>query len=207
MKHLVTLLLLLAIPAGAQAVSFERNLKLGDRGEDVVALQRLLNVVPTSGYFGVLTLGAVIKYQESHKAEILTPSGLRYGTGYVGPSTRAFLNQPADRPSYVASANTPSQTSEPMPYFIAGPTMLYVWNFDIYTATTGASVLATTVRPLTNKSVSAIVHWGNVATSSATVSGSKINFAVPPIASGTYQVTFETNDFRTSNPVTFTVQN
>lgn len=205
MRPLAILLIVVALPAYAQT-AFTRDLKLGDRGADVVALQKLLGVTPQSGYFGVLTLGAVIKYQESHKAEILTPNGLKYGTGYVGKSTRAFLNQP-DKQSDQAPAPS-AQTRVPRAYVIAGPTMLYVLNFDIYQARPGASIVATTVRPLTSKSVTAIVHFGSVATSTGTVvGGNKINFVVPQAPAGVYQVTFETLDFATSNPVTFTINN
>lgn len=44
------------------------------------------------GYFGKRTLNAVIKLQNKYRDEILTPIGLSDGTGYVGTSTRKFLN-------------------------------------------------------------------------------------------------------------------
>ena len=73
---------------------------------DVFELQKYLNandfVIAQSGagsigketnYFGLLTYKALIKFQEAHAVDILTPGGLTKGTGYFGPSTRAFVNK------------------------------------------------------------------------------------------------------------------
>lgn len=92
--------------ASAQVQSFNRDLKVGDTGEDVRQLQKFLNskpvtVVANSGpgspgnettYFGTLTKWAVATFQEQYKSEILIPNGLSSGTGFVGPATRAKLN-------------------------------------------------------------------------------------------------------------------
>ncbi|GMU74065.1 MAG: hypothetical protein AMXMBFR44_2640 [Candidatus Campbellbacteria bacterium] len=87
------------------AATFSRDLSLGDSGQDVLELQRLLNedertqiaaLGPGSPgnetmYFGLLTADAVRRYQEAHASEILTPLGLFAGTGFFGRSTRAHL--------------------------------------------------------------------------------------------------------------------
>jgi eight-cysteine-cluster-containing protein len=77
----------------------EKNLWLGNRGEEVRKLQRLLinegcweSDYPTTGYFGTVTRQAVMKLQEKYRAFILEPLGLQQPTGFVGTKTRAFFN-------------------------------------------------------------------------------------------------------------------
>jgi len=80
--------------------TFNVNLKIGDRGSEVEALQTVLE---RQGFsissdeknkksFDESTASAVSGFQEKNKDEILTPLGLKFGTGFVGPSTRAKLN-------------------------------------------------------------------------------------------------------------------
>ncbi len=85
---------------------FTKNLKLGDTDAQVLLLQKALNedtdtVVSVTGvgsagnettYFGAKTKAAVVKLQEKHRGEVLTPNGLSSGTGYFGASTRALMN-------------------------------------------------------------------------------------------------------------------
>ncbi len=84
--------------------TFNTNLRIGDRGRGVDALAKALEkegfVLPdyaASGIdgsidFGEFVASAVTEFQEKYRSEILTPNGLRRGTGFVGPATRAKLN-------------------------------------------------------------------------------------------------------------------
>lgn len=105
----VALCLMPVISFSATAV-FQRPLSLGMRGEDVRALQIILNkdmgtLVAESGvgspgnetdYFGLATKRALIKFQEKYANEILAPTGVTHGNGYAGGYTRAKLRKLSD---------------------------------------------------------------------------------------------------------------
>lgn len=81
------------------AVVFENNLKYGNKGDNVVKLQDalikegFLAIGLNTGWFGPATRAAVIKFQEKYADDILVPSGLTKGNGFVGARTRAKLNE------------------------------------------------------------------------------------------------------------------
>jgi len=78
-----------------------KNLSYGMQGEEIKCLQEFLKsqgpeIYPEgliTGYFGKLTLSAVKRFQQKYSKEILAPLGLTQPTGFVGPSTRAKINQ------------------------------------------------------------------------------------------------------------------
>ena len=103
---------------------FNLNLKIGDQGSEVVALQTVLekegfSVPYKTGYFGKNTAAAAVDLQEKYKESILTPSGLKQGTGYVGRATRAKLNNIYS--CQLASTPTPTPTPAPTPTPIFPP--------------------------------------------------------------------------------------
>ncbi len=81
--------------------SIDKDLRYGIKNSaSVRCLQEFLkgqgkDVYPeglVTGNFLEMTKRAVIRFQEKHKEDILSPLGLSRGTGYVGSRTRAFLN-------------------------------------------------------------------------------------------------------------------
>lgn len=85
---------------------WQRNLSVGDIGEDVRQLQVFLNsdsdtVISSSGVgsvgmegtsYGRLTRDAVKRFQEKYRDEVLAPAGLSGGNGRFGVYTRGKLN-------------------------------------------------------------------------------------------------------------------
>lgn len=84
---------------------FTRFLRLGSVGDDVLMLQKFLFSHPpitSNGGFGagnetknfdLVTKNALIKFQEAHAGDILTPLGLTKGTGIFGAYTLKYVNK------------------------------------------------------------------------------------------------------------------
>ncbi|MDO8524364.1 MAG: peptidoglycan-binding domain-containing protein [bacterium] len=111
--------------------TFNTNLGIGSSGTEFDALQTALMKDGASGEslsydsagmgqsskFGEYTASAVVAFQQKYASEILTPLGLKYGTGYLGNSTRAKLNkiygcgQPVITPQPVSCVKEGEQTA------------------------------------------------------------------------------------------------
>lgn len=91
--------------ATSTGFQFTRNLAFGTVDAEVKELQEFLNTqgftIATSGpgspgneidLFGNKTLVSLIKFQEAHAEEILSPFGLTKGTGVFGTTTRNYVN-------------------------------------------------------------------------------------------------------------------
>ncbi|XOB41362.1 MAG: peptidoglycan-binding domain-containing protein [Candidatus Nealsonbacteria bacterium] len=91
-----------ALGTGITCKKFDQNLYYGMMNNNQVeCLQEFLksqeaDIYPeglVTGNFLSLTKQAVIRFQERYATEILIPIGLEKGTGFVGPMTRAKINQ------------------------------------------------------------------------------------------------------------------
>jgi len=75
------------------------TLQVGSIGDKVKMLQSVLiyegflKIKTPTGYFGGMTRNALIQLQNKYKADILTPVGLKVGTGICGSQTNNFLNK------------------------------------------------------------------------------------------------------------------
>lgn len=97
----------------APCYQFNTNLRYGNTGADVKALQQALNtlgfaVAPAgqagsagheTSYFGNATKGALIRWQEANAGAVLTPWGLNSGTGFFGATSRAEMNKCSGTPT------------------------------------------------------------------------------------------------------------
>ncbi|MFQ6082604.1 MAG: carboxypeptidase regulatory-like domain-containing protein [Candidatus Aminicenantia bacterium] len=82
---------------------FERTLSYDETSDEVKYLQIILKQevgpptypadVPATGWFGPITEASVIAFQEKYTQDILAPWEITEGTGFVGSTTRAKLNE------------------------------------------------------------------------------------------------------------------
>jgi hypothetical protein len=142
------------VPGSTFCYTWTRNLKIGDRGADVLALLKTLNKEgllnnSTEGLYGSADqatideggASAVVGFQEKYASEILTPNGLSHGTGYVGASTRAKLNKLYGCSSpYASPSPTPLPNSSPHP--LPPTSACYPFNNNLTIGSTGVDVVA-----------------------------------------------------------------
>jgi peptidoglycan hydrolase-like protein with peptidoglycan-binding domain len=109
-------------PATGGGYQFPHDLGIGAVDPDVKELQIFLNahgaqIAPEGpgspgkevDVFGPSTQAALTKFQEAHKAEVLTPAGITKATGFFGSTTRNYVNKsmrPRFDPHNVAFSTT-----------------------------------------------------------------------------------------------------
>ena len=138
--------------------SFDRNLTVGSKGDDVKHLQEVLisqgflAAGLNTGYFGNLTRAAVGKWQAS--------AGISPTAGYVGPKSRAALNAMA--------GSTPPPT--PVPGQTPGPVVV---------PGSGLSVTVASDNPASGSMIS------STSSAAARVGVLKVNLTASPLAAVT----------------------
>ncbi len=87
------------VPFGAYVSEIAKTIGKGDNGQDVRSLQEFLAKNPAfypegevTGYYGEMTEKAVRRYQCANNI-VCTGSALTTGYGYVGPTTKAKMNE------------------------------------------------------------------------------------------------------------------
>ena len=103
----ILLLGLLFVPGITYARNFLRTLQVGSVGQDVLFVQKILNLSPLTQiaqtglgspgnetvFFGNATRNAIIKFQTLYANDILTPAGLTHATGVAGSFTLKKINE------------------------------------------------------------------------------------------------------------------
>lgn len=95
-------------------IELSRDVRFGDRGDDVRKLQQMLAADPSlfadaqvTGYFGEKTLKAVMKFQKKF--------GISSATGFVGPQTRALFRTHCGSGLVTFSASSTASTTLTLP--------------------------------------------------------------------------------------------
>ena len=115
----------LNLPTQNCAYTFTTNMKRGTRSQQVMDLQKVLNMYPQTTValsgagsmgketmlYGAATAKAVAKFQELHAADTLAPIGAKKGTGNVFSLTRAVLNQICTGSTSTTTGTTTPTTS------------------------------------------------------------------------------------------------
>ena len=123
---------------------FNTNLKFGDSSPELSALKTALTKEGFSGFeamsgvyeFDEQIASAIVAFQEKYKSEILTPSGLKNGTGFAGQATRKKLNS-----LYGCGVKTP-----PSPAPVTAPVTSSI---TLLSLNNGESLLANTIHTVT----------------------------------------------------------
>lgn len=193
---LVTFLIAPAL-AFAATDDFARSLVMGMRGEDVRALQIILNVDPgtrvaVSGagspgnetdYFGSATRRALIKFQEKYRAEILTPISLTAGTGFFGEKTRAKASALRASVSTINPApaveNSGTKSMPKIDVHVMFPSQ--------YSGTPGTLI---TISGMGFTNTDNTIYFGadNIVTKASSWNGQSITLKVPQIHKGNYHL-------------------
>ncbi len=206
----------------ASGFRFQTNLKQGDRNSDVFELQKILNMatdtqISLSGsgssgnetdYFGALTKAAMVRFQNKYKNDILTPSGLSFGTGFVGLLTRSKLNnltvsnsqtKNADTTSFLVVENQKTLKNTDMMSGVVSPELMFkplsskdvsITSISAFEARPGDLVLIKASGVLDNSTI----HLGDHYSTPTSLVDGVVTVSIPNITKGLYKVWLDNNN-------------
>ncbi len=172
--------------------TFSNDLQIGSTGP---AVENLHTILAREGFnrsnswsvsnqtYNEETASLVSGFQERYMSEILTPAGLRYGTGYVGVRTRAKLNS-------MCTGGGTNNSLAPVISNLSAPTTLQ---------TNQVGTWSLTATDPQNSQITYYVSWGDernfpypVAASAPITStfGQRSTFTHAYASPGTYTITF-----------------
>lgn len=200
---------------GNKMLFFNKNLKIGDKNEDIRELQKILNKntatqVSSLGigspgnetdFFGQLTKNAVIRFQELYASDILRPSGLASGTGFVGAATRLKLNS-LSKLSQTNTAVSGSSNSSVSYRVISEPekVAVRVYNTSEYQVLPGSTVILTGEGFDSRANTVFLGEARQIPNLSANEEGTKISFVVPKdLPLGKYSISVENSSGTSKN--------
>ncbi len=180
--------------------TFTANMKLQDNNSEVNALNTALlkqgYYVIVSNYFAQETFSAVVQFQEKYASDILTPSGLAYGTGYAGPKTRAKLN------TLYGCSQSPTSTSTPLQEAMA------VLSLSPARVNAGASAFTLTITG-TGFVNGATVSFNGTNRTVTFVNGTRLTISIPAsdvTAAGNYWVLVKNPDGKSSSKLFYVIK-
>jgi len=185
---------------------FSRNLRLGDKGLDVLELQKVLNSDPETkivsfgpgspgqetDFFGNLTRTAVLKFQQKYASEVLHPLGIFTPTGFVGERTRVKLSSLSSKiPSEIPKGSFTEEESGATPPIMPKISVPEQIDEDLiinapsfYETSPGQNIFLTGIG--FSESIELIIGGRLIA--STFISEEALSFTVPDLEPGKYNV-------------------
>ncbi|MBU2082318.1 GPI anchored serine-threonine rich family protein [Patescibacteria group bacterium] len=116
---------------------FNANLGIGKSGDEVanliIALQKETLITEHEADFDEQVASVVTAFQEKYRSEVLASYGLKYGTGFVGKSTRAKLNSLYGCGIVPPQPTQPMQNQPPTINAVSGPITLKINEIGTWT--------------------------------------------------------------------------
>lgn len=201
--------------SGQNCAVFSSDLQIGNSGSSVYSLHKVLIKEGfdidagevSSNNFGESTASAVVGFQEKYRYDVLSPSGLLRGTGYVGARTRTKLNSLGCNSHSTISTNTTTQTySNNMAQTKTIPAPIISSINTVHGGPAKVGDLINLYGSNFNSNSSILINGGIYSAPVIFSSASVVSFIVPSnVSLGTHTIQFNSNTSGLSNTVNLTI--